>query len=319
MKQHLVSAIIPCYNAERWIGAAIQSCLDQSYRPIEIIVIDDGSSDGSLEIIKSFGNAVHWETGPNQGGSATRNRGFALSSGEYIQWLDADDLLAPEKLQYQVPVLQTNQADVVGGWWRHFNETPSGSFVESELQQPRISADPVTSLISAGGWFPSFSYLMTRQIVKQVAGWDERLTCLQDIDLILRIAMQGGRFAVVPYLCGYYRRPLQPTVSTRNKTAFMQACYDNYNHIYHFSEANGWNEQRRTDLVKMYGWLARYYFEYDRAKFEQCLKRIRSLEPTYVPGPPLLRLLTHFFGYRNAEFIALLYRKTKLVLKKLAK
>jgi glycosyltransferase involved in cell wall biosynthesis len=64
------------YNAERWIAEAIQSCLDQTYRPIEIIVIDDGSTDGSLEIIQSFGDAVRWETGPNWGGNAARNCRF---------------------------------------------------------------------------------------------------------------------------------------------------------------------------------------------------------------------------------------------------
>lgn len=95
----MVSVIIPCYNAERWVAEAIQSCLDQTYSPIEVIVIDDGATDRSLEVIKSFGQRIRWETGPNRGGNCARNRGLALSKGQYVQFLDADDYLLPEKLR----------------------------------------------------------------------------------------------------------------------------------------------------------------------------------------------------------------------------
>lgn len=94
----LVSIIIPCYNAERWVAEAIQSCLDQTYSPIEIIVIDDGSTDKSLEVIKSFGHKIRWETGPNQGGNVARNRGLELAKAEWLQYLDADDYLLPDKI-----------------------------------------------------------------------------------------------------------------------------------------------------------------------------------------------------------------------------
>ncbi|HEX4350906.1 MAG TPA: glycosyltransferase, partial [Verrucomicrobiae bacterium] len=77
----LVSIIIPCYNAERWVKQSIQSALDQNYSPVEIIVIDDGSTDQSLEVIKSFGDKITWETGPNLGANHARNRGLDLAKG----------------------------------------------------------------------------------------------------------------------------------------------------------------------------------------------------------------------------------------------
>ena len=92
----LVSVIIPCYNNEEWIAEAIDSALSQTYTPIEVIAIDDGSTDKSLEIIKSYGDRIKWETGVNKGHSAARNRGFSLSSGKDIQWLDADDYILPD-------------------------------------------------------------------------------------------------------------------------------------------------------------------------------------------------------------------------------
>ena len=78
----LVSIIIPCYNAEKYVGEAIESALAQTYPNKEVIVIDDGSTDGSLQVIKSFGHRIRWETGPNRGGSAARNRGIELARGE---------------------------------------------------------------------------------------------------------------------------------------------------------------------------------------------------------------------------------------------
>src|SRR4029450_6412226 len=132
----LVSVIIPCYNAERWIGEGIQSCLNQTYAPIEVIVIDDGSTDRSLEVIKSFGNKIRWETGPNCGGNHARNRGFSISSGHYIQFLDADDYLLPEKIARQVGFLEESGVDVVYGDWRHEHFGPNGS---SWLEEIAIS------------------------------------------------------------------------------------------------------------------------------------------------------------------------------------
>ncbi len=89
-----VAVIIPCWNAEKWVARAIQSVLDQDYPNLEVIVIDDGSTDNSLDVIRSFGDRIRWETGPNRGAPAARNRGLALTEAEYVMFLDADDWLA---------------------------------------------------------------------------------------------------------------------------------------------------------------------------------------------------------------------------------
>lgn len=107
----LVSIIIPCYNAELFVGEAIESALGQTYPNVEIIVIDDGSTDGSLDVISSFGDRIRWDTGPNRGGCAARNRGIELARGKFIQFLDADDLLYAEKIEKQV--VTSRHADVV--------------------------------------------------------------------------------------------------------------------------------------------------------------------------------------------------------------
>src|SRR4051812_41844998 len=114
----LASVIIPCYQGEPVVREAIDSALRQTYQPTEVVVVDDGSTDASVEVLRSFGGRIRWETGPNRGASAARNRGLELARGELIQFLDADDLLHEDKIERQAEVLLGDELDSVfcDGW-----------------------------------------------------------------------------------------------------------------------------------------------------------------------------------------------------------
>ena len=104
--QPLVSILIPAYNSEAWLAETIQSALSQTWKKTEIIVVDDGSSDRTVEVAKQFeSRGVQLLIQSNQGASAARNTAFTASKGDYIQWLDADDQLHPEKISSQMAVL----------------------------------------------------------------------------------------------------------------------------------------------------------------------------------------------------------------------
>lgn len=99
----LVSILIPCYNAEKWLAETLESALAQTWDNIEIIVVDDGSTDKSLAVAKQFEpDGVKVISQANKGASAARNRAFQESQGDFIQYLDADDLLVPDKIELQV-------------------------------------------------------------------------------------------------------------------------------------------------------------------------------------------------------------------------
>ena len=99
----LVSILIPCYNAEKWLKYTIASVLGQTWPNKEIIIVDDGSTDCSLQIAKQYeSNIVKVISQKNKGGSAARNKAFEYAQGSYIQWLDSDDILAPDKIEYQM-------------------------------------------------------------------------------------------------------------------------------------------------------------------------------------------------------------------------
>jgi glycosyltransferase involved in cell wall biosynthesis len=309
----LVSIIIPCYNAERWVAEAIQSCLDQTWQPREVIVIDDGSTDGSLDVIKSFGDKIRWETGPNRGGNAARNRGFALAKGEYIQFLDADDFLRPGKIARQMATLESSQADVVYEDWQRMQEKADGS---KFFHPPEISGrhdDVLAELLSS--WAPPpCAFLFRHRVVGAVGGWNESLTSAQDWEMHIRMAMRGHGYVYLPGCESVYRRPATPTVSTCNN----QKYHENVAVVLKAAEQellrdNRLQESYRVAMAHSYFKMARScYAAGDRRQFDRFLGEARRL--TRYFGRRMTwsyRLLIGTMGVERGEWLCALKRRLR--------
>ena len=124
----LVSILIPAHNAEAWIGDSIKSAIAQTWRHKEIIVVDDGSTDKTLATAQQFeSNEVRVVTQPNQGAAVARNTAFSVAQGDYIQWLDADDILDPRKIENQAQKIRNGLSDrtLLSGAWGYFIYRPS--------------------------------------------------------------------------------------------------------------------------------------------------------------------------------------------------
>ncbi|MEW5860943.1 MAG: glycosyltransferase [Cyanobacteriota bacterium] len=217
----LVSVIVPCFNAEKWLKEAIDSCLNQTYSEIEIIVIDDGSTDNSLEILKNYNGKIIFESGPNKGGNHARNRGFALSKGDYIQYLDADDYLLPEKIERQVNFFGETGADVVYEDWRYQHHLPDGTIFLDEIQVCGYQEDILESLLR-NWWTTPGAILIKRSIVEKCGGWDENLKVGQDRDFIIRMAIDGAKFVYLPGCYSIYRKYGDVTVSSSNRSLWLE-------------------------------------------------------------------------------------------------
>lgn len=138
-----IHTLIPCHNAELWIGEAIESTLNQNYPHTEVIVYDDGSTDGSWDIIQSFGDRIAAGQGPNRGGGAARNWLLERASGPWVQYLDADDCLRPDKINGQVDVLEAKSRMHRLAGFRHLRalqealkETPQEETPQEEVRKP---------------------------------------------------------------------------------------------------------------------------------------------------------------------------------------
>lgn len=191
----LVSIITPCYNAERYVGEAIRSALNQTYRNKEVIVIDDGSTDRSPEVIKSFGERIRWETGPNRGGCAARNRGLHIARGELIQFNDADDLLHPSKLMRQVPLSVRHPLRIV--YCDYAIESDASDAVPTQHAPAYDGEDPVVFVLQKGG-ISTPAPLHWKRNLLTIGGFRENLPCAQERDLHLRLACNGAGFLHFP-------------------------------------------------------------------------------------------------------------------------
>ncbi len=201
MPAPVISIIIPCYNGERLVAEAIESALGQTYPQTEVIVIDDGSTDRSLDVIKSFGDRIRHETGPNRGACAARNRGIELAQGEVIQFLDADDVLFPHKIERQLPPLLESRNRLV--FCDGYRQGESGEKLSAHVRHQPTS-DPVTFMLKDG--LPTPGPLHWKKNLVRVGGFREDLPCSQERDLHLRLAAAGIEFVRVPEALYLIRR-----------------------------------------------------------------------------------------------------------------
>ena len=141
----LVSILIPAYNAERWIASTIESAIAQTWPHKEIILVDDGSTDGTLAVARQFeSQGVRVVTQSNQGAAAARNKAFSLSRGDYIQWLDADDLLSTDKIAHQMRAAEQtrDRRTLFSSPWGCFPLPPSQERVSFQTRSGPILIQP---------------------------------------------------------------------------------------------------------------------------------------------------------------------------------
>lgn len=187
-----ISVIMPSYNVEEYIDEGLRSILNQTYAPKEIIVIDDGSTDRTRDIIRSlqaeFPDRIQLLVNDrNRGATYTRNRGLAVATGEYIQFFDADDLMLPHKFEYQVSVLKNAKVRpdiLVGSCKKLFLDGTEKTYI----YQPQ---DPWCALLDAMLGVTS-SNLFRREKLLDVNGWSEALKSSQEYDLMFRMLKKGA-------------------------------------------------------------------------------------------------------------------------------
>ena len=185
----LVSVIIPTYNRARFLGAAIKSVLAQSFKDLEIIVVDDCSSEDTEAVIKRFPDAAlrYLRHAERRGGAAARNTGITESSGEFVAFLDDDDEWYPEKLARQMEILQAAPAEVGGVYTGYFIVDRATSQIRGQIV-PTDRGDLSEKLLAGNCVGSTSSMLMRRSCFEKSGLFDERLTSFQDYDLWIRAA-----------------------------------------------------------------------------------------------------------------------------------
>ncbi|WP_421656718.1 glycosyltransferase [Leptothermofonsia sp. ETS-13] len=302
-----VSILIPCYNADRWIAKAIESALNQTYPYKEVIVVENGSTDRSLEVIQGFGDTIRWETGPNKGGNAARNRLLELSTGEWLQYLDADDYLLPDKVENQVRFLsQLPYADVV--YSPSIFEYWTGDSARQEILPIPQPHDPW--ILLARWYLPQTgSPLWRKQAIVDVGGWNVDQPCCQEHELYLRLLKAQKQFEYFSNPGSVYRQWSESTVCKRDKSETYRqrlAILDRAEQ--HLQEINKLTHPRQNAINQARFECARIIWLSNPTWADQIITKIHATEKNFVPGghaaPANYRLTYRLFGFGVAEAIA---------------
>lgn len=302
-----VSILIPCYNAEQWIAGSIESTLNQIYPNKEIIVIDDGSTDRSLEIIKSFDGRIKWETGPNRGANVARNRLLELSQGEWLQYLDADDYLEPNKIMQQIEFSKKHiDADII-----YSPVIVEESFMKNKNTYLLEMLDKEDFYINFTRWGPlqTSGMLWKKSSILDVGGWKLDQVVCQEHELMLRLILSGKKFCLYNKENSVYRQWNESTVSRKNKKLTIEQRMKITERLEHYLVQHGLLDKKRLYAINLSRFeSARNIYQEDRDFALQLIKKIKKSHSNFRPhgpaAPHAYRLIFLLFGLDIAEKIA---------------
>lgn len=226
----LVSILIPSYNAGQWIAETLECCLAQTWPNNEIIVVDDGSKDDSLKIAKTFeSRGVKVIAQPNAGSAAARNTALRHATGDYIQYLDADDLIDLRKIEVQVAALEANPGAIASGKWARFFTSIKGITIPDEPTTRDFEPiEFLTFLANHHRMMPLHAWLVPRAVSDAAGLWDDRLSIDIDGEYFARVVVKSALIKFVPEAMCYYRIGNAASVSRiRNEKTWTSAFLAN--------------------------------------------------------------------------------------------
>jgi glycosyltransferase involved in cell wall biosynthesis len=229
-----VSVLVAAYNAEPYLAATLDSALAQTHPPAEIIVADDGSTDGTLAVARRYETAypavVRVIAQSNAGACTARNRAFEASAGDYIQFLDADDLLHPEKLERQLHRLATEPEGTVatGPWVRFWDDLTTADHGRKapDFRDYEPATDWLIQSWEGRGTIAAHCWLIPRALVERAGPWETSLLRNQDGEFFSRVLVGARKIAFVEGAWAYYRSGLPGSISRQASDAALASLYD---------------------------------------------------------------------------------------------
>ena len=223
-----VSIIIPCRNGAAWLGEAIESCLGQSWANLQIIVVDNGSTDGSFDLAKHYeARGIAVLECERAGASAARNVGLKHADGDLIQFLDADDKLDSGKIRRQVERLDAAPAASVasGAWARFAHNTSDAVFTPEAVWRDLAPEEFLIASWLGGGMMPNFVWLTPRAVIERAGPWNETLSVNDDGEFFCRVVLASSGIVFCANARGYYRSAGALTLSKRRDNEALASAF----------------------------------------------------------------------------------------------
>jgi glycosyltransferase involved in cell wall biosynthesis len=312
--QPLVSILIPAYNAELYLSETLDSALAQTWNNTEIILVDDGSSDNTFIIAKSYeekGVTVVAQN-ENRGQTAALNRCLAASKGEFIQYLDADDILEPEKIEMQVHRLLNEPPGTlaIAPWARFYqNDISTAKFVPNDdWQDFENPIDWLVACWTGHGTMPPTSWLYPRKVVDSVGLWHEDLTLNNDMEYFTRIVLASKKLVFCPEARWYYRSG-NPSLSGQRSEKALWSQYE----VIRLSTERVLNveDSDRTRYASACYWQYFVFMAYPRSidLLKSAEKKIHSLGGCDLKpdGGRAFKIMREFLGWKRSLRLQRLY------------
>lgn len=307
----LVSICIPCFNAERYVAAALDSALAQTWQPLEIIAVNDGSTDRTSEILESYRNrgvkVIHQE---NAGAASARNCAYLASSGDHMLFLDADDLISPNHVRALMAALPLGTRHIGMAQWDRFAGNPCEAlFPHRQSYQSLPGVEWLTrDWISGESMTQSGMFLIPRRLMADAGYWNPVLSLIDDFEFFARIIAKsdGIRFTSDARL--YYRSGLPGSLSgTKSRKAAESACLSLLLGTAHLLEVENSPRTHRACANVLQTFIYSFYPQFPdlRSRIDQRIAELggSDLEPS---GPPGFHKLRRWTGWRTARRIQLL-------------
>jgi len=309
MKMPLVSILIPAYNAEDSIADTLRSAVDQTWKRKEIIVVDDGSTDRTPEVVKLVATKqVTVVSTANQGLSAAVNHAYSLCQGDYIQELDADDLLAPDKIERQLAALQETDSKriLLSSPWAHFYyRTSAAQFMRNSLWQDLSPVEWLLRKMGENLHMQNATWLVSREIAEAAGPWDTSLHYDQDGEYFARVLLASAGTRFVPEGKVFYRVSGSDRISFigKSKKKRKSLLRSMQLHIQYIRSLEDSERVRKACLTYMQNWYGNFYP--DQPELAEELQALAAQLQGHLEMPklrPKYAWMKPIFGRKSASW-----------------
>jgi glycosyltransferase involved in cell wall biosynthesis len=315
MAMPLVSVLIPCYNAGRWIRETLESVLAQTWPNIEIVVVDDGSTDNTVAVIDEVNSTrIKLFKQQNSGAASARNRAFTESRGDFIQYLDADDLLSPNKIHLQMERLIDRHDCIAMGEWARFHTDPSeAEFTPDDTWQ---DLDPVEWLVRAwhegGGMLYPALWLVPRHVMTNAGPWRGELSLNDDGEFFSRVVLAAAKVLFCPGARTYYRSGIAGSLSGLKSRKGWESQFKVLDLCQGYLLAREDSDRTRRVCSMLWQRFAHTSYPYYRSLANQALERAFLLHKSrLVPdGGPAFNFASRLVGWKAARLLQRLSGRT---------
>lgn len=305
----LVSVLIPCFNAAPWLRACLDSVAAQTWPTVEIILVDDGSTDASAEIATRFfqekplGRLIRQK---NAGAAAARQRALSEANGQFIQYLDADDVLHAEKISRQLERLLRSPSHVASGPWVRFTDKPDTTPASPELNWKDLGpAEFLQVTFESGSMMHPAAWLVPTPIAQKAGPWNTSLSLDDDGEYFARVVVNSSGILFCDQATTYYRSNLSGSLSGRHDRRAWQSAYE----VCRLSTKlllRADNSRRSQAACARY-WMNLAFAAYPTGGdiVDRALKNAQHLDPTVrmTARGKRFELVSRWFGWKVAKHL----------------